>query len=360
MTRRTKVLLGVVVVFLAVNLGLAGVDRLVGGPRGGPESSSFNSGAHGLAAYADLLERSGHAVTKLRRPLSSQTLDPSSTIVVLDANIAVKDAAALAHFVQSGGRLICGGLQSRWLKELISQPPSLAPIPIDGAVPTAPVPEVEHIAHVRSSEPAAWTRTHGAVPALGTSDLSLLAVQDLGRGRIEFLASASPLQDDLLAADDDAALGLALAGPASRPVVFAEDAHGFGNTGLGAIPAPVRWLLFGFLLAALLWIGSRIRRLGPPTPSERPLPPPRRLFVESLAQTLLRSRGSRAAVTPLRNAARDRLLRLASLPADASDDAVREAAIRFGLDEAEVRAIVGFPSDDDALVAAGRAYAKLS
>ena len=359
MTTRTRVLIGVVGAVVAINLALAGVDRIAGGPRGGPPSSSYNAGARGLAAYADLLRRAGHGVVQLRRSLAGAPLDPRSTVVVLDASITADDAHALARFVQEGGRLICGGFQTLWLRELVSDPPSLAPLPIDDAVPIAPVPEVAGVEHVRSFEPAAWTRTHSALPALGSSGLYLLAVENFGAGRIDFLASASPLQDALLATDDDAAFGLALAGPVSRPVVFAENAHGFGDTGWRAIPAPARWTLFVLFLAALGWIASRIRRLGPPMPSERPLPPPRRLFVESLAQTLARTRGRRSALAPLRAAARDRVTRLAALPRDAGDAEVREAALRFGLDATEASAIVGHPADDAGVVAVGRAYAKL-
>jgi len=360
MSTRGRVILAIIVAIVAIDLALVGVDRLAGGPRAGPVASSFNASPQGLAGYADLLRRVGHPVTQLRASLTTQQLDPRSTIVVLDSQISADEAHDLARFVDGGGRLICGGIVSTWLSSLVPDPPSLAPITIDDSVPLAPVPEITDISHVRSVDTAAWTRTHSALPALGKGELSLLAVEDVGAGRIEFLASSSPLQNQLLGDDNDAALGLALAGEASRPVVFAENGHGYGNTGLRAIPAGARWMIVILALAGLLWVGSRVRRLGPPTPSERPLAPPRRLFVESLAQTLTRTRGNRAAVGPLRSAARDRLLRIASLPSDADDAALRDAAIRFGLSEAEAAALTRHATSDGEVVTLGRAYAKLS
>jgi hypothetical protein len=358
-TRRTKAIVIIIAAVVLVNLALVGIDRLSGGPHAGPVSSSYNSGRQGLAGYADLLRRAGHVVTQERAPLARATLDPSSTVVVLDEEISGDDARALLGFVQRGGRLICGGVISSWLSGLIADPPSLAPIPISDAMPIAPVPEIANVAHVRSTDPAIWTRTRSAVPVLGTSGLTLLAVEDVGAGRIEFLASASPLQDKLLGSVDDAALGLGIAGAPSRPVVFAENGHGFGGTGWRAIPAPARWTFVIGLLAALLWIASRIRRLGPPTPAERSLAPARREYVESLAQTLSRTSGKRAATAPLQRAARERLEHLAALPHDAPDEALLDAAERFGLDRTEALAVLRPAATDDAVVAAGRAYAKL-
>src|SRR5436853_88166 len=63
--------------------------------------------------------------------------------------------------------------------------------------------------------------------------------QPLGRdgGVVYLLPDASPLQNRLLGTADNAAFGLALAGPSTRPVEFLESYHGYGQSaGLSALP----------------------------------------------------------------------------------------------------------------------------
>src|SRR5207249_7350779 len=103
----------------------------------------------------------------------------------------------------------------------------------------------------------------------------------VGRGRVALLADASPLQNRFLGEADDAALGLALAGPRKRPVAFVESVHGYGRaSGVRAIPTSWRWALGGLVLAALVLIWARGRRLGPAERTTRDLPPPRRDYVD--------------------------------------------------------------------------------
>src|SRR5205823_2322401 len=123
-----------------------------------------------------------------------------------------------------------------------------------------------------------------AVPVLGAGRRTLLARSTDGRGTIELLADSSPLRNRLLDRRDDAALALELAGPPRRAAVFVESVHGYGEaTGLAAIPTSWRWTLGGLALAGAVLVLARGRRLGPPEPLARELPPPRREYVESLA-----------------------------------------------------------------------------
>jgi hypothetical protein len=121
------------------------------------------------------------------------------------------------------------------------------------------------------------------------------------------LARSSPLQNRLLGRADNAALGLALAGEAGRPVVFVETVHGYGlASGLAAIPDRWLWVLGGLLVAALTWMLARGRRLGPPERERRELPPPRRAYVEALGAALARTRSPQAAGEVVRSAIRSR------------------------------------------------------
>jgi hypothetical protein len=187
-----------------------------------------------------------------------------------------------------------------------------------------------------------------------------LATRPVGRGTIQLLADSSPLQNRLLGSADNAAFGLALAGPAHRPVEFLESYHGFG-TGSGLSSLPLAWkLLFGGLaLAALVYAIARGRRFGPPEAEGRTLAPPRREYVDSLAAVVGRSKRRDAAVEPVRSEARGTLLRRASLPPDADDDAVRFAARRLGLADEDAEALLRPARTDDDVVAVGRTAARI-
>ena len=129
-----------------------------------------------------------------------------------------------------------------------------------------------------------------------------MTVATLGTGRIELLADSSPLQNQLLAHADNARLGLSLAGAPGRTVQFEEASHGYGGgRGLAALPTRWKWALIGLLVAALLAVASRIRRLGPATPPAPPTPPPRRLHVEALASALARTERPSEAAEPVRD-----------------------------------------------------------
>jgi hypothetical protein len=72
--------------------------------------------------------------------------------------------------------------------------------------------------------------------------------------------------------------------------VFAESVHGFGQSrGLAALPSRWRLAFAGLVLAGLVWILARGRRLGPAEPAEASTPPPRGAYIEALARLLRRS-----------------------------------------------------------------------
>jgi hypothetical protein len=129
---------------------------------------------------------------------------------------------------------------------------------------------------------------------LRTPSGALLLTLKQGRGRIDLLADASPVENAMLARADNAQLALDLAGEPHRPVVFAEALHGYTEaTGLAAIPTRW-WIAFGgLILAAGAWALARGRRLGPPEPAAPEPAPPRREYVEALATVLLKTRGER-------------------------------------------------------------------
>jgi hypothetical protein len=355
-----RIVLLAVTALVALNLLGTVINAATGGTPGGPRSSSYATGGDGLAAYHDLLSDFGHPVEQLRRKLGHATLDPSTTLVLLDpADVRPAEAHAVSRFVRDGGRLIAGGEgRSDWLGAIVPRPPVRGSSGATTVRPLGPVPEVAGIRQVRTAGTHAWRDPRGTQPALGSHD-PVLTVASVGRGRVALLADASPLQNRLLAQADNAALGVALAGEPGRRVVFAEAVHGYGEaSGLAALPERWKWLLAGLLLAAVAWVASRIRRLGPAEDERRPLPPPRRAYVDAVAAILARTRQPSAAAERVKVAARKQVARRAGLGADPSDESIAGAAATLGLSDEEAAALTRPARDDDEdLLLAGRALA---
>jgi Domain of unknown function (DUF4350) len=347
---RWRIAIGIVVGIVVLDLALHFLGTLTGGTPGGPESSSYATQADGAGAFAELLGRFDHPVDRVRRTPSETTLDPSSTVFLLEPDgVATKDAQALRRFVDSGGRLVVGGTNIRWARALFPKLPR-------GAAAGARFHSGS--LSVRSAGARAWIAPGEATP-LARGPHGILAVgKRVGRGRVILLADPSPLQNRLLGRADNAAFGLALAGQGHRPAAFLESYHGYGRgSGLSALPLAWKLLLSGLALATLVWMVSRGRRFGPPETRTRDLPPPRSEYVDALAGVLARTRRRDEAVAPVRNHARAELLRRAALPADADDDAVLAAARRLGIEDAE--AIVRPARTDADVVAVGRASARI-
>jgi hypothetical protein len=359
-SREVRIAVAIVAVIVGVNLVTVLVDSVIPSPDG-PRSSSFATSRQGVAAWADLIRRSGVEVRALRERAQDDTLPAEGTIVVLDPDgFSTDQARALRRFAERGGRVVAGGAEpGNWLRALAGTgaPRWERGGEIDARV-LVPAPETGSAASLRTAEVGHWDDAGSALPLAAGGDGPIAVVQQAGDGRIVLLADASPLQNRLLGEADNAALALALAGPG--PVTFVESVHGYGTaTGLAALPARFRWALVLLGFSALLLIAARWPRMGPPEPPEEPLFPPRRAYVDALASTLARSRDRTTAIDAVRSAARERLARRAALARDADDEAWETAARAAGLGQDEARALVDGAGDDDGM-AAGRALAHLS
>jgi hypothetical protein len=350
MSRPWRVAIAIVAGLAALDLALHFIGTLTGGTPGGPESSSYATQRDGAGAFAELLGRAGHPVDRVRTTPADTTLEPGSTVFLLDPEgVARTDARALREFVASGGRLVAGGGGLVWARELVSRLPhgDVAATRFRSGGLT-----------IRTAGARAWT-SPGAATVLARSGSGILAVtKTVGRGRVILLADASPLQNRLLAEAGNAAFGLSLAGAHGRPAAFLESYHGYGrSSGLRALPLDWKLLLSGLVLATLVWMVSRGRRFGPPETPRRDLAPPRSEYVDALAGVLARTRKRDEAVAGVRSRARAELLRRASLPPDADDDAVLAAVNRLGIEDGE--AIVRPARTDADVVAVGRALAQI-
>jgi hypothetical protein len=349
-----------------------------GGQGGGSPSSSYSNRSDGLSAWAELLNRFGRHVDRLRGDLEPSVLDPGATVVVLDApGLTSEEADALGRFAARGGHLVAGGAGAgRWLEAVLDEPPVLAgrgtrtARPVGAAAPpeVAP-PEVDGVRTVRTAGLGSWQDQGGLEAILRGDNGRVIALAgEVGSGRVVALADPSPVHNALLADDDNAAFALGLAGNPGRPVLFAEGAHGYGQgEGLSALPRRWRLALAGLGLAGGAWLLARSRRLGPPEDEARPMPPPRWAYVDAVTGTLARTRRPHEATEPVRRQVRDLIARRAGLPPDAEPDDVYRAALRLGLTEEEAGAALGAigtgatgPTEEAAVLAAGRALARLN
>ncbi len=339
---------GFVAAVVALMLLVTLLDALLPAPSG-PASSSYATTSRGLAAYAELLSRLGHPVSRLRVSPSAATLDPGSTVVLLDpaTGVAPRDVAALRRFVAAGGHLIAGGQDTQALASALAGA-RVAWVPFGPRV--AHPPGLPGVRAVLTNGDGSYTCPDGAgalvCPAQG--------------GRVTLLADSSPLTNALLARADNAAFGNALAGPADRPVVFVETVHGFHSaTGLAALPSSGWWAVGLLLFAGLVYLVARWPRLGPAVEPDTFAAPPRREHVDALAAALASARDRGAAVARLRTAARAIVTRRAGLAADADGDPLARAAVALGLGDTDVALLIGETARDEDLVGLGRLLAHL-
>jgi hypothetical protein len=351
-----KPLLAIAGAVVLVNaLGL--ILRTEGSGPSGPAHSAYATSPRGLAAYAELLRRSGHRIARVVERPAAARLDPSSVAFVVDPDfVTAADVKALRRFVSAGGRLVVAAeVDTSWVDELLA--PAHAPEwglgDAGTAHPLAPAPEVAGVRTVRVDGEGAWTASGAALPVLGTASDARVAVARLGRGRIVLLADPSPLENRELARADDALLALDLAGAGGRDAVFVEGVHGFGRaTGLKAIPASWWVVLAGLAAAALTFAFARGKRLGPPERAERELPPARAAYVTALGARLATARDREAATAPLR---RELDRRLGVPPED--PEARRRALVRLGVAPADAALLEGEETTPAVELALGRAVA---
>jgi hypothetical protein len=313
-----RFVIGLVLVLVGLNVASRAVETVFPEP-GGPASSAYATSEDGFAAYAELLRRAGHAVERVRELPRELDFPPAMTTIVLaDAGFVEEaDARALRQFVAEGGRLVAAGQAVGWPRHVAEPPPEWDSAPVRSVRVLAPRTELGGVRQLAGAETGSWTDAGASLPLLGDGEAAaLLTVARTGEGEVFFLADSAPLRNETLAAADNAALALGLAGPPARRVAFLERYHGFGEQrGFWAIPDSWLVTLGGMLVAALAFMLARGRRLGPPEAAARELAPPRRLYVESLGTLLARTRRPADAVAPLRARALESA-ELVGLPAD--------------------------------------------
>ncbi len=362
LTRR--VLFGVVVAFLAI----AVLGQFVSGATSPDQSqshpaSSYDTGDVGTRGFADLLGHYGYPVRRQVGPLATATLPDDGTVFLLDAGtLTAPEAARLLDAAARGARVVIGGADLTFLGRLRDDPPRWAPVRHElWAVDT---PEFSLVRRVRAAGEGLWSAPGSSQPVITSSDGTLVTEERVGLGRLVFLADTTPLDNQLIAQDDNAAFALALAGSRDREVVFTEGVHGYtGATGWRAIPMRWKLALIGLVLAAALFAWSRGVRFGPPEEAERELAPARARYLEAIGGTLQRGHDAEAARAQLAASARVLVARRGIAVDDAPiDRATAEqiaALIGAEVDDLIVLFTPFAASTDAGLVQATRAFAAL-
>jgi len=294
--RRGWLALGLVLICVFAALALLGGFS---SEPGGPASSSYSTGEKGVAAWATLLGRTGHPVNQLRASLDDARIPPNETLVLLEPDALLhSEGIRLMAFVRAGGRLLYGSAEPRrTLPALLVASPEWGGGGADRYLSYRSEGDAaEDVREVRTDGEGAWTSFAGyAAPVRAADGRALLLQKRIGNGVLELLADVSPLQNRLLATADNARLALSIVGPPGRPVSFVESVHGYGTArGLAALPIGWRFALAGLLLAGLLWIAARARRLGPAEPTIEAPPPPRSAYADAVALLLRRTRDEAA------------------------------------------------------------------
>ena len=358
-----SVVIVVVLLVVVVNVVAWALDSAVGGSEPeGKAGSSYATSEGGLAAYAQLLADYGHPVQRVRGDIASAELDPTATLIVTsgdgDAFLEPDDVDGIAGFVRRGGRAVLVELPARDLQSIAGVDPEV----VDGVRDYDEFAEsLGPLRTVRTDATAAYDAASDLAPMARAGDRVLLGNTNANGGEALLLADGSPIENARIAEADNAAFGLALAGPADTPVVFAEGVHGYGEArGLGALPSRWKVALFAIGVAAIVFAWARARRLGPPDQPTRTLPPARSVYVDAMATTLEHTADSAAALAPLGAWSRERIKRQAGLPADADRATVEAAARQMGLTEDEIVALWRAPTSSEDVLALGRVVARVT
>lgn len=359
-----RVLAALLALVIGVNVLIEGIDAAVGSNPGGPVSSSLSTGSGGLEAYADLARVRGHEVVRHRRTPEVGDVPPEATLVLAEPRtLSSDDLDVLSGFLEDGGRLVLVGEATTPLVRATTG----GDLTWDGEEPLDPI-EVEVVGsgsdtaalgslrRLAGDDGGRWSVAAGLDVLLADQEDRAVVVAGPARsGTVVAVSSAPLLQNANLASADNAALALALIGGSERPLHFYESVHGFGASGLDALPSSWKWSLAGIAVAAaagLWWAGSR---LGPPEPQARALRPARLEHVRAVAADLERVSARPAdLVAPLLHANRLALAERLRVPPDASPEVWRRAAQDAGMDPAVVEAGTTAPVDVESALYVGR------
>lgn len=328
------------VVIIILNLA-ALLLRAAGDPStAGPAGSSFVTEPHGVRAWRDLLRDIGRSTEQTRAPFPEVVVERTAAVVALtpeDSRVGPGYAEALLDHAAAGG-LVITTPDAPWFGQLIGGT-ELDTLPNGDFGPGVALPAAADVRIVAASGRGSFTAFDVARPLLTASGGRHIAVvKEVGEGLVIALSDITPLSNELLAEQDNAAFAVAITD--GRDVVFDEQIHGFtSGGGLLAAPAPVLVMLLVLAAATVLWMWAVGARFGPPEQRRRHLPMRRAGYVEGLGNSLVKTAADEGTYGELRLRGLRELHRQASRHTGLTHDAVGTAAEAAGLTPDEVLAL---------------------
>jgi hypothetical protein len=339
------------------------VAAVVTGPPAGDDPLDPDSVAsEGLRGVRDVLEAMGvQTDVSLDLPL-----DMSTTLFVPVDRLSAQRHETITAWVREGGTLVVADPSSR-LHGLESSPPGL-----DGALGATPRPPacpLEAVSEVDEVVQAGWTGLtvpEGATRCFPVGDeAAWLVARPEGAGTIVALGSAAPFTNRNLDRADNAVLAASLLGPASgdRVVFVPRPPLGEGDATLLDLVAPRVWRGLGVLLvAALLGVLWRSRRLGAPVPEQLPPVVPAAELARSVAGLFQRAHSREGAAAQLRAHARREVGARLGAAGSASGEELAQLAVartEVAPDVARTALVDGSVADDGGLIEVARASGTL-
>jgi hypothetical protein len=316
------------------------------------------SGPGGTLALERFLQRMGLEVRSEQEP------PDRGTYVLLRDLRTEEQAERLLSWVVEGGRLVVAEPGSSLLAEAGLQPrQSIGSSRPEVLHPACVAPEIAGVEALAVAPDDAGfsglpTRAIGCFP--GDDHDPFLVVVPRGSGTIIGLGGVSPLTNEFLRTEGNAALALRLVG-SGGPVVFGPPVpSGFGaGKGLWAsLPSRAKGAAVVLVLAAGLFAVSRGRRLGRPVQEEPLVVVPASQLAQAAANLYRNAGAAGHAGALLRRAAAWRLAGRFGLRG-ADPEAVGRVLVADGMRDALDVLDRPDPRDDDELVALGRDVARV-
>lgn len=300
------------IVVVAAVLTLAGVAALVAaGSRGSLD------GPAGTLAFQRLVGGFGGDVIEANDPVDGATF-------LLLADLRSSDEAEdVLRWVEEGGRAVVADATSAIASSVGVSPAGFVSTSLLGRSDLSPacaVPEVVDVGRirVRAVELGLSPGGDGIGCFPGADGSPHVVVAPHGSGRLVILGGSSVFWNEFLDEGDNAAFALRLVGGPGRDVVMGRPVPGARPRPgpWGVLPSPARTILIGLVLAALVFVMARGRRLGHPPEEPAASPIPASALVEATG-ALLRSSADREFVaSQLREHHAQRLRRRLGLAPD--------------------------------------------
>ena len=305
--------------------------------------SSYSSGWAGAKAAFLLLNELGYRAERWEKApdeLPSQAADTILIIAEPFEKASRADLTALRRFVSSGGRVLVTGASGaalvpeatatepeRWNPESKTYS-ALLPSPLTRGAPA-----------ISMMTPATWTADNESqLFAYGTDETVVVVSYHVGKGKVIWWASPSPLTNAGLRESGNLAFFLNVVGPSTPHVLWDEYFHG-ARASMGSYLArtPLPWAGVQLVLAFIAILFTFSRRNGPiraPVGESRLSPLE---FVETLGDLYQCAHAAPAPVGIAYQRFRLSLSRRLALPSKAKlPEMCRAAAARFGWPESSL------------------------